>query len=53
MIRDDSVMAGCRFQCAMSCAGKSGALPYSAMPGRTQSALTGRRPWPEEMESPE
>ena len=33
-------MVGCRSQCAMSCSGKSGALPYTAMPGRTQSPRT-------------
>lgn len=33
----ESVMVGCSCQCAESCSGKSGALPYSRMPGRTQS----------------
>ncbi|MDT4819200.1 hypothetical protein FQZ97_523140 [compost metagenome] len=37
MSRVDSVMVGCSCQCAASCSGKSGALPYSTMPGRTQS----------------
>ena len=41
MMRVASVIVGCRPQCAMSCSGKSGALPYTAMPGRIQSARTG------------
>ena len=33
-------MVGCKFQSAIECCGKSGAPPYRAMPGRTQSAAT-------------
>ena len=39
MILLASVMVGCKPQSAALCSGKSGALPYTAMPGRIQSDL--------------
>ena len=38
-------MVDCKFQCAMSCSGASGLLPYSAMPGRTQSVCAAICGW--------
>ena len=40
MMRAFRLMAGCRPQCAALCSGKSGELPYTAIPGRIQSAFT-------------
>ncbi len=46
MMREASVMVGCRSQSAARRSGWSGALPYSTMPARTQSSRTcASPPW--------